>query len=67
MFTRGGYTASVVRVLSLAMAVASQSAIGYYEQYFEDSLTFELDLQEHEDPNNDSNNLNLKRVFNFDL
>lgn len=56
-------------VLSMATAVAAQeaSSSSYYTKYFEDSLSFEYDLQEHDNPDNNSNNLNLKRVFNYDL
>ena len=37
-------------VLSMATAVAAQeaSSSSYYTKYFEDSLSFEYDLQEHD-------------------
>ena len=55
-------------VLAMAFAVSAQDSSGNgYGQYFLDSLSFELDLQEHIDPDNNANNVNLNRVSNFNL
>ena len=60
MLSTGGYSSSsscimLKTVLGLALSVAGQD----YSEYYKNSLTFELDLQEHENPNSNSNNLNM--------
>ena len=56
-----------MRYSAVAMLAMAASGQGYFDQYFTDSLSFEYDLQEHDNPDNNANNLNLKRVFNYDL
>ena len=64
------YYSTVVLGMAIAAVAAQEESStdgSYYTNYFADSLSFEYDLQEHSNPDNNSNNLNLNRVSNYDL
>ena len=64
------YYSTVVLGMAIAAVAAQEESStdgSYYTNYFTGSLSFEYDLQEHSNPDNNSNNLNLNRVSNYDL